>query len=773
MRSQSSWFFLFLIFPFFINSQSHNHKTRINLTGKTIQDLQKTGLAFDHGTYIPGVSFTGIFSHEELETLSSHGFQTEIILDKILSPRQSPVSCDPKISNTPNYPLPLNYPYGSMGGFPTLQEMNENLDLMHELYPKLISERKPIGNFRTFNNHTIDVIKISDNPNVLEEDEPEILYTGLHHAREPLSMSQLLYFMWYLLENYEYNPEIRTLVDSRALYFVPCINPDGYEYNEQTNPDGEGYWRKNRNPNFDGIGSDLNRNYGYQWGFNNNGSSNNGTSDVFRGESSFSEVETKAIKYLCEQHEFKIALNYHTFGNLLIIPWGYSNVSTQDSSQFNALAQLFTQHNHFTVGTSFNTLNYEVNGVSDDWMYGDTKTKNKIFAFTPEVGPSFWPNRVDILPLNKSTQFMNVMAAWNAGAYADLEDFSPTNLNTDAGTLNLLVKRSGIENANINILCTSNFSGLVFDTNPIDIYVDAGSSKMTDINYHFNSTPNIGDSIELSFKITTGNFIKTLVVKKLYVGKPIWSESCENINQWYAPSNNPFVLSNKNFTSSPSSYTDSPGSNLIPNRKYKLKTVFPIDLTHAKNAYLSFNAAWDLDVEGDFAQIQVSADGDNFDPVCGKFSVAGGAFQDLNNPVYTGLQKQWVSEWINLDKYKGKSIYLQIIMNTNQSEFPHDGFYIDDIKVFSTSLTNTLDLNTEIISLYPQPTRHELTIHTRGSIDCSQLNLETIDGKNVKSSCQGSSNEYRIDVSNLNSGVYLLKYNTKSGHREVHKVIIQ
>lgn len=75
---------------------------------------------------------------------------------------------------------------------------------------------------------------------------------------------------------------------------------------------------------------------------------------------------------------------------------------------------------------------------------------------------------------------------------------------------------------------------------------------------------------------------------KLYDDKPIWSESCENINQWYAPSNNPFVLSNKNFTSSPSSYTDSPGSNLIPNRKYKLKAVFPIDLTRAKNAYLSF-----------------------------------------------------------------------------------------------------------------------------------------------------------------------------------------
>lgn len=149
--------------------------------------------------------------------------------------------------------------------------------------------------------------------------------------------------MWYLLENYEHNPEIRTLVDSRALYFVPCINPDGYEYNEQTNPDGEGYWRKNRNPNFDGIGSDLNRNYGYQWGFNNNGHPIMEPLMYLEVRALF-QVETRAIKYLCEQHEFKIALNYHTFGNLLIIPWGYSNVSTQDSSQFNALAQLFTQH---------------------------------------------------------------------------------------------------------------------------------------------------------------------------------------------------------------------------------------------------------------------------------------------------------------------------------------------------------------------------------------------------------------------------------------------
>ena len=55
-------------------------------------------------------------------------------------------------------------------------------------------------------------MKISDNPNVSEPSEGQILYTSLHHAREPESLTQLIYYMWYLLENYNTNPEIKYLV---------------------------------------------------------------------------------------------------------------------------------------------------------------------------------------------------------------------------------------------------------------------------------------------------------------------------------------------------------------------------------------------------------------------------------------------------------------------------------------------------------------------------------------------------------------------------------
>ena len=60
--------------------------------------------------------------------------------------------------------------------------------------------------------------------------------------------------------------KLRNIVDSTEMYFIPCVNPDGYVYNETTNPNGGGYWRKNRRNNNDGsYGVDLNRNYGYEW----------------------------------------------------------------------------------------------------------------------------------------------------------------------------------------------------------------------------------------------------------------------------------------------------------------------------------------------------------------------------------------------------------------------------------------------------------------------------------------------------------------------------
>ena len=77
-------------------------------------------------------------------------------------------------------------------------------------------------------------------------------------------------------------------------------------------------------PDNDGV--DLNRNYGYEWGHDDEGSSAFPGSDTYRGPSPFSEPETQAMKFLCAiTMIFKLALNFHSYGNLVVYPWGFND----------------------------------------------------------------------------------------------------------------------------------------------------------------------------------------------------------------------------------------------------------------------------------------------------------------------------------------------------------------------------------------------------------------------------------------------------------------
>ncbi len=170
--------------------------------------------------------------------------------------------------------------FGSMGGYYTLAEIEADLDEMFQLYPSLITQKFSIGT--SIEGRTIWAVKISDNPNI-SENEPAVGFDALVHAREPQSMATQMYFMWYLLENYGTDPEATYLVNNREIYCVPCFNPDGYEYNRQTDPNGGGYWRKNRRDNGGGCyGIDLNRNFGYMWGYDNIGSSPDPCSETYQ-----------------------------------------------------------------------------------------------------------------------------------------------------------------------------------------------------------------------------------------------------------------------------------------------------------------------------------------------------------------------------------------------------------------------------------------------------------------------------------------------------------
>ena len=170
-------------------------------------------------------------------------------------------------------------------------------------------------------------IKISDNVNTDEPDEGDLVFVGLHHAREWLTVEMSLYLAEYLLTHYATDAQLRACMDNLEIWIVPVVNPDGYVYSAASSANR--CWRKNRRNNGDGtFGVDLNRNYSYQWGMGAGGSegSPNTFDDTYRGPSAFSEPETRAVRdFVQGLHNPRALLSYHSYSELFLRPWGYTN----------------------------------------------------------------------------------------------------------------------------------------------------------------------------------------------------------------------------------------------------------------------------------------------------------------------------------------------------------------------------------------------------------------------------------------------------------------
>jgi hypothetical protein len=312
-----------------------------------------------------------------------------------------------------------------MGGYKTYSEIAAELDSMHVHYPSLTTAKFSVGT--TGEGRALWCLKISDNPEV-DEDEPELLYNGLIHAREPAGMEIVIYFMNYLLSHYGTDSEATDLVNTREFFFIPCMNPDGYEYNRLTNPSGGGMWRKNRRNNGDGsYGVDLNRNWGLTWGIDNDGSSPVPSDEDYRGTAAFSELETAACRDFINSRHFSGSIDYHTYSDLVLIPWGTSywggTGRTADDPVFRLIADSMSSAisrvngASYSMGTPWELL-YNTNGGSFDWEYGDTLLHQKMYSVTTEAGNSsdgFWPPPSRILPLCAENLAANLFYARYAG----------------------------------------------------------------------------------------------------------------------------------------------------------------------------------------------------------------------------------------------------------------------------------------------------------------------------------------------------------------------
>ena len=88
-----------------------------------------------------------------------------------------------------------------------------------------------------------------------------IILSGGIHAREWISPATASFLMKELAENSRAHKSILNKYD---IFIMPSMNPDGYEYSRNY----DRMWRKTRSANRGSscVGTDPNRNWGYNWG---------------------------------------------------------------------------------------------------------------------------------------------------------------------------------------------------------------------------------------------------------------------------------------------------------------------------------------------------------------------------------------------------------------------------------------------------------------------------------------------------------------------------
>ena len=295
---------------------------------------------------------------------------------------------------------PMDFPPAD-AAYHNYAEMSDEILDVATAHPDIVS-RFSVG--LSYEGREMWAVKISDNV-AIDEDEPEVLFIGQHHAREHITVEMTLYILHLLADNYGTDQQITDLVNSREIYIIFTTNPDGSEYDVATGSYRS--WRKNRQPNSGSsyIGTDLNRNYGYKWGCCG-GSSGFPSSETYRGASAFSAPETQRIRDFINsrvvggKQQIKTSITFHSYAQLVLWPYGYtytdvpSDMTQDDHNVFVAMGQAMAQSNGYTPQQASDL--YITDGTTDDWAYG----VHKIFMYTFEMGSNtFYPSGSQIAAL--------------------------------------------------------------------------------------------------------------------------------------------------------------------------------------------------------------------------------------------------------------------------------------------------------------------------------------------------------------------------------------
>lgn len=761
-----------------ITAQEYS-RIKVNVPKNEFNKLVLKGVSGDACYYDNQGALIAELSAYEIQIIKDLGYEVEYLIEDVTAFYKNRNKKYLNAVKSGAYPTilsqtPENFSLGSLAGFYSYEEAIAQLDSMSQKFPNLVTQKESLG--ETLEGREIYMVKISDNPNQ-DEGEPEILYTGLHHAREPMSMQVLFYYLYSILENYGTDEEATALINNLEIYFVPVVSADGYAYNEAQDPDGGGMWRKNRRDNGDGTwGVDINRNYGFNWGYDDQGSSPDGNIDSYRGSAPFSEPATQAMRDFVLSRHFVMALNNHTYSNLIVYPWGYEpDHFTPDSMVFRTYSAEMSAENHFLCGTPSQTVGYTGNGDANDWMYGEQTTKEKIISFTPEIGAAsdgFWPEVNRIEQLCADNYHMHHTFAKLALRYAKLQDNTPlyienpnysfsfdfTNLGLDtpaAYTVNLIPVSS-------NILSVGN----AFDFTGMQLL------EMQNGQVQLTLNPNIqtGDEIVFVVEVDNGYYAEKDTIVKVYgVPDVLLTDSINSMDNWVSDDWN---ITSEEAHSGTYSITDSPEDYYSWMQNNDITSANSFDLTDASAAYVTYYAMWDIESQADFVQFMISDDnGTTWTPLEGTSTVVG--VQNNGLPVYEGSVPQWTLETVNISDYVGSEVYFRFNIQTDFSFMTqNDGFYFDDFTVMSIPASTSYDniIDNRSINVYPNPAEDYIYVE---SVD-SDFKIELVNslGEVISTKIIKGNTKNKIYFNTKESGIYYIKlYNNLGEFISVRKII--
>jgi len=248
-------------------------------------------------------------------------------------------------------------------------------------------------------NRTMKVYTIHS-PGALNPNKPALWINAAQHCREWISPPVAMYAINQFVTTYNTSAEVKRILDGINIFYLPVVNPDGYLFTWN----GNRMWRKNRRLNSDrSYGVDLNRNW--RSGFGGPGSSGVPSSETYRGPRALSEPESSNLSaFLAKHPQIKAGIDFHSYSQLNLRPWGKSTQPSPDETKLAALGKKMTDAilsvHRLAYQNIRSTQLYPASGILCDEFY----ESHKMAGYTIELRPTqfggggFAPPPSQILP---------------------------------------------------------------------------------------------------------------------------------------------------------------------------------------------------------------------------------------------------------------------------------------------------------------------------------------------------------------------------------------